>query len=96
MSENSNIRLQGTIAGLRLCNAAQGEVIANLEEYQRMVLGLANAPEPRECGARAGYGPELEYLHSRRHALESLISAVERYGALADRLSPAGEFVAAD
>jgi hypothetical protein len=78
--------LQATIAGLRLCNAAQCEVIANLEEYERTVLGLATPEEPAPAGYRGGYVAELGYLHSRREALDSLIAAVERYSALAEGL----------
>ncbi len=83
--------LQATIAGLRLCNAAQREVIANLEEYERTILGLginggSNNPSV-PIGYRGGYVAELEYLHSRREALDSLIAAVERYGAIAEGLA---------
>ena len=90
MSEQSNRRLQGTIADLRLCNAAQSEVIANLEEYQRTVLGVGSEPEAELAGFQGCYDAELEYLHSRRHALDSLIAAVERYGAVAGHLAPEG------
>lgn len=96
MSGQSDGRLRGTIAGLRLCNAAQSEVIANLEEYQRTVLGRTGATATGPGGLRGSYGPELDYLHSRRHALDSLISAVERYGVLAECLSPEHEFAEAD
>jgi hypothetical protein len=96
MSEQSNVKLRVTIAGLRLCNAAQNEVIANLEEYQRTVQGLVAAREAGHGGLRGSYGRELEYLHSRRHALDSLISAVERYGALAEKLSPRLELAVAE
>jgi hypothetical protein len=88
MSEHTNDRLQGTIADLRLCNAAQSDVIANLEEYQRTIVGLATSPEESPGGIRGCYGPELNYLHSRRHALDSLIAAVERYRDVAVGWSP--------
>jgi hypothetical protein len=82
--------LQATIAGLRMCNAAQCEVIENLEEYERTVLGLAGAEAADDsvpAGYRGGYVAELEYLHSRRQALDTLIAAVERYSALAEGLA---------
>jgi hypothetical protein len=74
-----------------MCNAAQCEVIANLEEYERTVLGLAGAVSETEddsipAGYRGGYVAELGYLHSRRQALDTLIAAVERYSALAEGL----------
>jgi hypothetical protein len=78
--------LQATIAGLRQCNAAQCEVIENLEEYERSVLGLGTPGSSEPGGYRGGYIAELGYLHSRRNALDSLISAVERYSILADSL----------
>jgi hypothetical protein len=83
--------LQATIAGLRMCNAAQCEVIENLEEYERTVLGLAGTgsqteDDPVPAGYRGGYMAELEYLQSRRQALDTLIAAVERYSALAEGL----------
>ena len=94
MSEQSAERLRGTIADLRLCNAAQRDVIANLEEYQRSVLGLASSCEAGLRGLRGGYATELNYLHSRRHALDSLIAAVERYRAVAVGLAPDKEELA--
>jgi hypothetical protein len=83
--------LQATIAGLRMCNAAQCEVIENLEEYERTVLGLVgaaseSADDSVPGGYRGGYVAELGYLHSRRQALDTLIAAVERYSALAEGL----------
>lgn len=79
--------LQTTIAGLRMCNEAQSQVIANLEEYERSILGIGVAEGPTPTGYSGGYAAELEYLHSRRQALEGLITAVERYGVLAESLS---------
>ena len=87
MSEQGNGKLQATIAGLRLCNQAQRQVIANLEGYQRTVLGLDRREESTPSGFPGGYGAELEYLHSRRNALDSLIAAVEHYGAVAGQAS---------
>jgi hypothetical protein len=83
---NGKSGLQATIAGLRLCNTAQCEVIANLEEYERTVLGVGIDAEPFPAGYSGGYVAELEYLHNRRQALESLIAAVEKYGAVAGGL----------
>jgi hypothetical protein len=94
MSERSDERLRGTIADLRLCNAAQSDVIANLEEYQRSILGLVSSSEEGTGGLRGGYVPELNYLHSRRHALDCLIAAVERYRAVAVGLSSEKEELA--
>jgi len=88
MSDRSNERLRGTIAGLRLCNAAQCDVIANLEEYQRTVLGVTGPVDAGPGGLRGRYEPELDYLHVRRHALDSLIAAMERYGAVAANIEP--------
>jgi hypothetical protein len=95
MSEQNSRRLLGTIADLRLCNAAQSEVIANLEEYQRTILGLASEDEDVPRGLNASYAPELNYLHSRRHALDSLIAAVERYRAVSIGLAGDREELAA-
>jgi hypothetical protein len=88
MAESNEGRagLQATIAGLRLCNAAQTEVIENLEEYERTVLGVTAGDEIAPGGYRGGYIAELEYLHSRRDALDSLIAAVERYSQVAEGL----------
>jgi hypothetical protein len=73
-----------------MCNAAQTEVIANLEEYERTVLGVSvsgsGAEAPSPAGYGGGYVAELEYLHSRRQALDSLIKAVERYSEVAEGL----------
>jgi hypothetical protein len=92
---NGRSGLQATIAGLRQCNAAQCEVIANLEEYERMVLGMGFVEaQPIPAGYSGGYVAELEYLHSRRQALDSLIAAVERYSAVAGGLGVEGEPVA--
>ncbi len=79
--------LQATIAGLRLCNSAQCEVIANLEEYERTVVGATSPDDADAAGYRGGYTAELVYLHSRRQALDSLIAAIERYGQVAEGLT---------
>ena len=84
--EKGKRRLQATIAGLRLCNAAQNELIANFEEYQRKVLGV-DTEDSSPGGSQGSYGAELGYLHSRRHAIESLIAAVERYHSISDGLA---------
>jgi hypothetical protein len=85
--ERGKRRLQATIAGLRLCNAAQNDLIANFEDYQRKVLGVGDGTEDSLPGGYQGsYGAELGYLHSRRHAIDSLIAAVERYHSSADGL----------
>jgi hypothetical protein len=85
--------LHSTITGLRLCNAAQCEVIANLEEYERTVLGVGIEVEPAPPGYGGGYVAELGYLHSRRQALDSLIAAVERYSVVAEGLGVDSESV---
>jgi len=71
---------------------AQAEVIARLEAYQRVVFGLTGGDESR-TGFRNGYVAELGYLRVRRTALDSLIEAVERYGAVAKNsaLSDSGD-----
>jgi hypothetical protein len=85
--ERGKRRLQATIAGLRLCNAAQNDLIANFEDYQRKVLGVGvDLEESLQGGYQGSYGAELGYLHSRRHAIDSLIAAVERYHSVADGL----------
>jgi hypothetical protein len=78
--------LEVTLAGLKQCNAAQCEVIANLEEYERSVLGVGVELPSAPAGYGGGYIAELGYLHSRRQALNSLIAAVERYSAVAGDL----------
>ncbi len=80
-------RLQSTIDGLRVCSAAQNELIANLEEYERRILGVGGANEELPHGYPGSYGAELDYLHSRREAIDSLISSVERYHNVAHGLT---------
>jgi hypothetical protein len=85
--ERGNRRLQATIAGLRLCNEAQNELILTFEEYQRKVLGVGEETDSEPGGYRGSYGAELGYLHARREAIDSLIAAVERYSVLSESLS---------
>lgn len=70
--------LLDTISSLRLCNELQSEVIANMEQYQSTVENPGEQEDSRS-GRRFGYEAELSYLHGRREALDSLISAVEKY-----------------
>jgi hypothetical protein len=70
-----------------MCSAAQNELIANLEEYERRVLGRGAPEEDLPRGYNGGYGAELGYLHSRRYAIDSLISAAERYHAASEGIS---------
>ena len=70
-----------TISTLRLCNDLQSEVIANMEHYQAVVVGVDDE-DPRS-GWRFGYEAELSHLHDRREALDELIAAVEKYCAVA-------------
>jgi hypothetical protein len=86
MPERGPRRLQTTIAGLRLCNAAQNELISNLEEYQRRVLGVGVEDESRPAGYQGSYEAEIGYLQSRRQAIDALIAAVERYNELSESL----------
>ena len=94
--EKGQRRLQATIAGLRLCNAAQDELIANFEEYQRRVMGVGYTAEEVPGGYQGSYGAELVYLHSRRHAIESLIAAVERYHSISHGFTPDQEEMVAE
>ncbi len=86
-AQHGQRRLQSTIDGLRVCSAAQNELIANLEEYERHILGVGCAEGDLPSGYPGSYGAELDYLHARRQALESLIGAVERYHAVTDGLT---------
>jgi hypothetical protein len=86
MPEKGPRRLQTTIAGLRLCNAAQNELISNLEEYQRRVLGVGGEDDSRPAGYQGSYVAEIGYLQSRREAIDALIAAVERYNELSESL----------
>jgi len=83
MTHENGVRtgLLDTISSLRLCNQLQAEVIENMEHYQTTV---ENAAEDGKYGRRFGYEAELTYLHDRREALDSLIDAVERYGAVSE------------
>lgn len=75
--------LEATIEALRRCNAAQGEVIMNLEQYQRAIAGLANEDQDLPTGLANGYAAEIDYLTFRRDSLEVLIASVEKYGRMA-------------
>lgn len=80
-------RLEATIEGLRLCSVAQNELIANLEEYERRILGVG-MPADGPRGYPGSYGAELGYLHSRRQAIDALIAAVERYHSVSESVDP--------
>jgi hypothetical protein len=86
-SDRGPQRLSTTIAGLRLCNAAQNELISNFEDYQRKVMGVGFESETKVGGHQGGYVAEIGYLQARRRAIDSLIAAVERYTVLADGLA---------
>jgi hypothetical protein len=85
-STHARSGLEATLAGLKQCNAAQCDMIANLEEYERSVLGVGIDLDAAPAGYGGGYVAELGYLHIRRQALESLIAAVEKYGEVAGGL----------
>lgn len=74
--------LLDTISSLRLCNELQTEVIANMEQYQNTV----ESPDRGDArsGRHFGYEAELSYLNERREALDSLITAVEKYHAASE------------
>lgn len=74
-----------TIAGLKLCNEAQNELIINFEDYRKKVSGEGLEAGPAEDSS--GYGAEIGYLQARRRAVDSLIAAVQRYSKLSDSLS---------
>jgi hypothetical protein len=74
--------LLDTISTLRLCNELQSEVIANMEQYQTIVVSPGE--QDTRSGRQHGYQAELSYLHERKDALDTLISAVERYCAAAE------------
>jgi hypothetical protein len=80
--------LLDTIGSLRLCNALQSEVIANMEQYQNVVAG--GTEREARSGRRFGYEAELSYLHERREALNALIAAVEKYCAASVGAVPIG------
>ena len=78
LKSNHRVELPGTIAGLRICNDLQSEVIANMEHYQVVVERGAQQEEGRS-GRSYGYVAELSYLHDRRIALDALIEVMEKY-----------------
>jgi hypothetical protein len=80
--EEAGSGLSDTISSLRVCNALQSEVIANMEHYQATVIGVGE--EDTRSGRRFGYKAELSYLQDRRVALDALIDAVEKYYAASD------------
>lgn len=83
IKSSSRAALPGTISSLRLCNELQSDVIANMEQYQAaMDHGGQNSGE--KSGRHFGYVAELSYLHHRRHALDALIQAVEKYQIVSD------------
>jgi hypothetical protein len=86
-AEKGGLSLQATIAGLKLCNEAQNELITNFESYQRKVMGGDEDDDSETQRAQQAYGAELGYLQARRKAVDSLIAAVERYTLLADALT---------
>jgi hypothetical protein len=90
-SDRGRHTLQTTIAGLRLCNAAQNDLISNFEDYQRKVLGVGFEDEPASAGHHNGYTAEIGYLRARRQAVDTLIAAVERYTVVAEGLATPAE-----
>ena len=74
--------MQATIAGLRICSAAHNELIARLEAYQRQAAGTEPGARGVPGGYGGGYRAELTWLHSRHDAIDSLITAAERYQVL--------------